>query len=208
MDRSTNSIAQDIKDIAQTGAALAEKFGDIEQHIGQTMHHARTTMNRLAEQTVSTVRHTMQATNKALDPSEHAARHPWVFLGGAIFLGYMAGIVYRRSRPPLGVVPYYPPAAKGAAVMPGSVSVPSEKEKSGVYPFYPTKPDRLDRPSLRVELEEAIHDELSLIRQGVIRIGRGVVRKMIHQVVALLAYLAGGSIPDRRGGSTHGSRRE
>lgn len=209
MDTRADHIAQDIKDIAQTRAAIAEKVGDIEQHIGQTMQHARVTMTRLADQTVSTVRHTMQATKEALDPSVHAARHPWAFLGGALFLGYMAGIAYRSSwRHTDGVVPYYPPAAEGAAVMPASASVFSEHEQSGVYPFYPTKPERADRPTLRVELEQAIQDELGLVRHSVIRLGRGLFREMVRQVVPVFVHLDGGSRRNRREDSAHAATRK
>lgn len=209
MDTSADRIAQDIKDIAQTRAAIAEKFDDIEHHVGETMQHARTTMTWLADQTVSTVRHTMRATRDALDPSVHAARHPWVFVGGALLLGYAAGVASRGGwRLTAGVVPYYPPAAEGAAVMPASASVLSGHEQSGVYPFYPSKPARFDLPTLRAELEQAIQDELGRVHHSVIRFGRGLVRKMAHQVVAVFVHLVGGSNSDRRGGSAHASRRD
>lgn len=199
MDTRADRIAQDIKDIAQTRAAIAEKVGDIEQHVAQTMQHARVTMTRLADQTVSTVRHTMQATKEALDPSVHAARHPWAFLGGALLLGCAAGVASRRGwRRTAGVVPYYPPTAEGAAVMPASASVFYKHEQSGVYPFYPTKSERADRPTLRVELEQVIHDELSLVRHSVIRLGRGLFREMVRQVVPVFVHLAGGNRRDRR----------
>lgn len=206
MDTRADRIAQDIKDIAQTRAAIAEKVGDIEQHLAQTMQHARVTMTRLADQTVSTVRHTMQATKEALDPSVHAARHPWAFLGGAVLLGCAAGVASRRGwRRTAGVVPYYPPAAEGAAVMPASASVFSEHEQSGVYPFYPTKPERANRPTLRVELEQAIQDELGRVRHSVIRLGRGLFREMVRQVVPVFVHLAGGN---RREDSAHAATRK
>jgi ElaB/YqjD/DUF883 family membrane-anchored ribosome-binding protein len=136
MDNGSERIAQDIKDIVQTRVAMAEKLGAIEQHIGATMRHGRTIMTELAEKTTSSVRETMQMTQEALDPSVHAARHPWAFVGGALVLGYALGILYRRGlRITSGVVPYYPLGAKGAAVMPMSGSSSSE-ERAGVYPFY------------------------------------------------------------------------
>lgn len=166
-------------------------------------------MTSLADKTAKTVPNTTEATREALDSREHALRHPWAILGGGLLVGYMVAVVYRRSwRHSPGVVPYFPPAAEGAAVMPSSVSVPFEQEKPGVYPFYPPEPGRTRRPSLLVELEEAIHDELNLLQQIIIRTGRGVVHKMITHVAAIFVQLVEGSNPDRRGNSAHASRRD
>ena len=87
MNKGAERIAQDIKEIVQTRVAIAEKLGLIEQHVGTTMQHARTTMTQLADKTTSSVRETLQGTKETLDPSVHAARHPWVFVGGTLVLG-------------------------------------------------------------------------------------------------------------------------
>ena len=47
MDKGSERIAQDMKDIVQTRVAMAEKLGAIEQHVGATMRHARTMMTEL-----------------------------------------------------------------------------------------------------------------------------------------------------------------
>ena len=41
MDHASERIAQDINAIVQTRMAMAEKLGAIEQHVGTTLHHAR-----------------------------------------------------------------------------------------------------------------------------------------------------------------------
>lgn len=98
MDTGADCIARDIKAIVETRLAMAEKLGALEQHVGITMQHARTTMTEVADKTTSIVRETIHVAKAAIDPSVHAARHPWVFVGGALVLGYAVGTIYRRGR--------------------------------------------------------------------------------------------------------------
>ena len=202
MDKSAERITQDIEAIVQTRMAIAEKLGAIEQHVGITMQHARRTMTELADKTTSSVRETMQVTKDAFDPRVHAARYPWAFAGGALILGYAAGALYRRGwRITTGVVPYYPPGSMGAAVMPMSGSPSSERRESGVYPFYAELErdkgrgarGQADRISVWSELEGALHDELGVVRNGVVRFGRSLLREMVRQAVPALVQIMGGN---------------
>ena len=199
MDNGADRIAQDIKDIVQTRVAIAEKLGAIEQHVGTTMQHARTMMTQVADKTTSSVQETLQATQEAFDPRVHVARHPWVFVGGTVALGYAVSALYRRGWRINAVVPYYPRGAKSAGVMPTSGSSPSEREKPGVYPFYPPReadhasPEqgRADQPTMWTELERAVQDELGGVRSKAIQFGRGLIHDMVRQgVPALLGILA------------------
>ena len=136
MDNCSEGIAQDIQDIVQTRVAMAEKLGTIEQHVGATMRHGRTIMTEMAEKTTSSVRETMQVTKDALNPSVHAARHPWAYVGGALVLGYALGTLYRCGlRNTTGVVPYYPSGAESAAVMSGHPR--PQNRRLGYIPFIP-----------------------------------------------------------------------
>lgn len=210
MSTVSDRIAQDIKDIVQTRVAIAEKLGAIEQHVGSTMHHARTVINQVADKTTTTVRDTMQTAKEAFDPTVQAARHPWGFVGGALVLGYTVGALYRRGwRITTGVMPYYPPGAKGAAVMETSGSSSSERHKPGVYAFYPeqaTDHERAGRgevyqPTIWAELEHAFRDELDVARSGLIRFGRGLLRETVRRAVPALAQFIGGSHRERDTGS-------
>ena len=98
MDQGADRIAQDIKDIAQTRDRITDKLAAIEQHVGATMQHARSTISQLAEKTASSVCEATQATKDVLDPAVHAARHPWAFVGGALVLGYAVGALYNRGQ--------------------------------------------------------------------------------------------------------------
>lgn len=206
MDKGADRIAQDIKDIVQTRVAIAEKFGAIEQHIGTTMQHARTMMTQVADRTTSSVHETMRATKEAFDPSVHASRHPWAFVGGALIIGYAVGTLYHRGwRITNGVVPYYPSGAKGASVMPTSGSSSSERQEPGVYPFYSDRAmdiargeqSQADRLTVWAELERAIQDELGVVRSGFIRFGRGLLREMVRQAVPALVQIIVGTRRER-----------
>ena len=206
MDKGAERIAQDMKDIVQTRVTIAEKFGAIEQHIGTTMQHARMMMTELADKTTSSVRETMQVTKEALDPSVYVTRHPWIFVGGALVLGYAVGTIYRRGwRITTGVVPYYPLGAKGAAMMPASGSPSSERRESGVYPFYPHpaadqgrgEQGQANQLTVWAELERALQDELGVARNGFIRFGRGLLREMVRQAVPALVQIVVGNRRER-----------
>ena len=211
MDKDADRIAQDIKDIVQTRIAIAEKLGTIEQHVGSTMQHARTMMTQVADKTTSSVHETLKATKEACDPLVHVARHPWVFVGGTLVLGYAVGALYRRGWRIDGVVPYYPRGAKGAAVMPTSSSPSSERQESGVYPFYPPreadnaseKQGRSDRPTLLAELERVLQDEIGVVRSGIVRFGRCLLHEMLRQAVPTLVQVIAGNRRERATRSEH-----
>ena len=202
MDKGEDCIARDIKAIVATRLAMTEKLGALEQHVGITMQHARTTMTEVADKTTSIVRKTMHGAKASIDPRVHAARHPWVFVSGALVLGYAVGTIYRRGRRiSNGGVPYYPPGAKGAAVMPTSGSPSSEERESGVYPFYshPAAEDereihsQADRLTVWAELGQGLQDELSAARNSFIQFGRGLLRGMIRRAIPTFVQMADGN---------------
>jgi hypothetical protein len=215
MDKDADRIAQDIKDIVQTRIAIAEKLGAIEQHVGSTMQHARTMMTQVADKTTSSVHETLKATKEAFDPRVHVTRHPWVFVGGTLVLGYAVGALYRRGWRIDGVAPHYPRGAKGAAVMPTSGSPSSEQQESGVYPFYPPREgdnesgeqDRSDQATLWTDLEQAVQDELKVVRSGFIRFGRGLLHEMARQALPALAQIIAGNRREQAPRSEHDSTR-
>ena len=144
MDTGADCIARDIKAIVETRLAMAEKLGALEQHVGITMQHARTTMTEVADKTTSIVRETIHVAKAAIDPSVHAARHPWVFVGGALVLGYAVGTIYRRGRRiSNGGVPYYPPARRVLRSCPRAAPHRPKGGNPGCIPFIPTQRRRM-----------------------------------------------------------------
>ena len=202
MEEGADRIAQDMKDIVQTRLAIAEKIGAIEEHVGTTMQHARTTMTQVANSTTASVQETMQATREAFDLRLQAERHPWILISAAVVAGYGFGsLCHRDRRIRSGVVPYYPREAHGAPVMPKNDSSSSERQKPGVYTFYPppqegnTKregQDRADRFTVMGELERAFHDEIGNVRGKLVGFGRGLIREMLRQAVpAFVQFISG-----------------
>ena len=200
MDKGAERIAQDMKDIVETRVAIAEKLEAIEQHVGATMQHARTVMTQVADKTTSTVDETVKATKEVFDLRIQAERHPWMFVGGAVILGYGVSALYHRGwRISSGVFPYYPSKAKAAPVMPKSGSSPSsEEQESGVYPFYPPddvrrEPRHEERVTMLGELEQAFQEELGEVRSNIVRFGRGLIHEMARQAVPALVQIITGS---------------
>ena len=210
MSTGADRIAQDINDIVHTRVAIAEKLEAIEHHVGTTLHHARTMMTDVADKTTSSLRETIEATRGAVDPHVHASRHPWIFVGGALVLGYAVGTFSRNGwRTSTRVVPYYPPGAKSAGVMPAN-DLPKSERDPGVYPFYSQSSSSnttaehsrenqgwSDHHSVWTELERAFQDELGTVRTSVIRFGRGLLREMVRQAIPTLVHMLGDTRRER-----------
>jgi hypothetical protein len=205
MDKGAERIAQDMKDIVETRVAIAEKLEAIEQHVGATMQHARTVMTQVADKTTSTVDETVKATKEVFDLRIQAERHPWMFVGGSLVLGYGVGMLYQRGwRITTGVVPYYPRGAESAPIMQES-GASSEQRDPGVYPFYPPhhETEKAERQhggteqTVLGELGNAFQEELSTVKDSFIRFGRGVIREMVRQTVPALVQIIAGNRGNR-----------
>jgi ElaB/YqjD/DUF883 family membrane-anchored ribosome-binding protein len=205
MDKGAERIAQDMKDIVETRVAIAEKLEAIEQHVGATMQHARTAMTQVADKTTSTVDETIKATKDVFDLRIQAERHPWMFVGGSLVLGYGIGMLYQRGwRITTGVVPYYPRGAESAPIMQESGASPEQRDP-GVYPFYPphheTEKDGRrhggTEQTVLGELGDAFQEELSTVKDSFIRFGRGVIREMVRQTVPAIVQIIAGNRDNR-----------
>ena len=212
MDKGAERIAQDMKDIVETRVAIAEKLEAIEQHVGATMQHARTVMTQVADKTTSTVDETVKATKEVFDLRIQAARHPWMFVGGALVLGYGVGMLYQRGWRITGVVPYSPRGAESAPIMQES-GASSEERDPGVYPFYPPhheteKAERQRRGAEQTvlgELGNAFQEELGTVKDTFIRFGRGIIREMVRQTVPAIVQIIAGNRNQRRQSDPPGS---
>ena len=68
-----------------TRRRMSQKLDMLEEHVLDTVHSAGSTVNATAE----TVQDVVQSVGRAFDIEQHYRRHPWLFIGGSVALGYV-----------------------------------------------------------------------------------------------------------------------
>jgi hypothetical protein len=133
--------------------------------------------------------------------AKHAQERPWVLVGAAVALGFLAGQLTGHAR---RVYPYYTPSAKGAGVMPEKGKVQGDRT-DGIYPFYPNdSPNDSDEvgPSdttgphparqavqtpflvtLIEELREEATAEIGHLQMVLLQAGRKLVRDVLRDLI-------------------------
>ena len=104
MDQRPNSVSQDMRDISQTRAAMAEKLEQLEERVQETVHDAKSTVLDIvdhvkdtAESFVDRAEEFVEQTKQQFDPSYQITQRPWIMLGGAIAVGYLLGVIESRQ---------------------------------------------------------------------------------------------------------------
>jgi hypothetical protein len=144
MDQRARVVEDDLKGILRTRMALADKIDLLEQLVQDTVRGTRIAALETIDLARGKAVDFIECSARVLDPSVHAARRPWVMVGSAVAIGFLAGWIGQQRRRS-GVYSYYPPKAHGAEVM---RSQRQERLPSGVYPFYPARQEEpVDRPS-------------------------------------------------------------
>lgn len=135
MDQRTSDVEEDLKDILRTRMALADKLQLLEQRVDEKVHGAKMAALAVIDHAKNTAVDFMESTTNKLDPRVQAERRPWLLVGSAIAIGFLAGLAGLMDQRREGsIYPYYPPQARGADVMP---SEGDWEPRRGVYPFYP-----------------------------------------------------------------------
>jgi hypothetical protein len=208
MDQTDDHIKQDIKDILQTRTAISDKLEMLEHRVEEKMERSRTAVKDLVDHTAGGVEGLMDKTNTTLDPLHQFSQRPWVMLGGAIMLGYIAGLVESRMRA-TGVYPYYTPETEGATVMPSGPRQERAAPEEGVYPYYPTGyPTSRERQregarpmpphmSFLQDVAEGLMDEVDHIKAGVIEAGRIFLRDVSTNIIPSLLHTLGDRVMKR-----------
>jgi len=193
MDQRTTRIEQDIKEIVHTRVAIAEKLEMLEQQVEQKMERSKVAVRDLVDHTAGVVGDMVHKTKQTLDPLHQFGERPWVMLGGAVMLGYLAGMLEARLRSS-GVYPYYTgDAPHEAPVMPSSQQ--DDEPRPGVYPYYPD-PSGKQRTrgadssrgsgvasSLLQDVTKEMMEELDQVKAGLIEAGRSFIRDVTSQIV-------------------------
>ena len=210
MDQTDDRIQQDIKDILQTRMAISDKLEMLEHRVEEKVERSRTAVKELVDHTAGVVEGMMDKTKMTLDPLHQFSQRPWVVLGGAVMLGYIAGLIESRMRA-TGVHPYYTPEAEGAPVMPPGSRQERAAPEEGVYPYYPTgyptgherqKADARRMPphmSFLQDVADGLMDEVDHIKAGVIEAGRVFLRDVSTHVIPSLLHTLGDRVMKRAG---------
>ncbi len=134
MDQRAGDVEEDLKNILQTRLALADKIESLERRVEDTVRGTKAATLEAIEAAKDQAVGWVESAAHRLDPSVHAAGRPLLFLGSALAVGALAGLVGRRRRQS-GVYPYYPPKAHGAEVMPSQKEGNEERMRRGGQPF-------------------------------------------------------------------------
>jgi hypothetical protein len=109
----TNDRAAMIRQsMEQTKRRLTQSLSTLETKITEKVQHAGTAVNATAE----AVQDAVHSVGKAFDMERQFRRHPWLFVGGSMALGYVATELLRNgnSHQPVAVAPTNGNAANGA----------------------------------------------------------------------------------------------
>jgi hypothetical protein len=209
MDHTDDRIEQDIKDILKTRVAISDKLEMLEQRVEEKMERSRVAVKDLVDHTAEVVEGMMDKTKRTLDPLHQFNQRPWLMLGGAIMLGYIAGLVETKMRS-TGVYPYYTPDAEGARVMPPGSREDRGRPEEGVYPYYPTgenpKAGSGARPmaphlSILQDVSDGLMEEFDHIKAGVIAAGRVFLRDVSTHIIPSLLHSLGDRVMKSAGSS-------
>jgi ElaB/YqjD/DUF883 family membrane-anchored ribosome-binding protein len=213
MDHTDDRIEEDIKNILKTRVAISDKLEMLEQRVEEKMERSRTAVKDLVDHTAEVVEGMMDKTKRSLDPLYQYNQRPWLMLGGAIMLGYIAGLVEAKMRS-TGVYPYYTPDAEGARVMPPGSREDRGQPEEGVYPYYPTEQGRKGgsgaRPmaphmSILQDVADGLMEEFDHIKAGVIAAGRVFLRDVSTQIIPSLLHSLGDRVMKSAGSSERAS---
>lgn len=132
MDQRAHDVEEDLKNILHTRLSLADKIDTLERHVEATVESTKLAALDALNLARNKAAGFIESTTHQLNPSVQAGRRPWIMVGSAIAVGFLAGLLEQRRRR-AGVYRYYPPDAEGADVMPEDGR---SHEEGGVYPFY------------------------------------------------------------------------
>ena len=81
------------KQMEQTKLQLAEKLESLEQQVSTTVHTTETAVNATmgaVETVTGAVHNAVDSVANLLDVSRHVEKNPWLVVGGAVVVGYLA----------------------------------------------------------------------------------------------------------------------
>lgn len=182
MDQRTARIAEDVKDIVQTRTAISETLNLIERRLTGSIEEAKHTASDFVDHAKSTVEDAVASTKQAIDPIYQAKHHPWLFLGGAVLVGFaIEAMITTKPKS----YRYYPPGTSGVSVMPQEGQ--RAQVRSGVYSYYPERRNDGDEASAGPETSGLLTEQLGVIKHQLAVAASTLASAWIRDSVPLLA---------------------
>lgn len=82
----------------ETRTSLTEKLEALEDHVASTVHGATAAVEETVQAVTDTVHkaseaveNTVEKVKESLDLTQHVQAHPWMMVGGAVAVGFLAG---------------------------------------------------------------------------------------------------------------------
>lgn len=98
MAQRTRGVPEDVNEIYQTRARMAQKLEQLEERVQESIEGARTSVydvvervQTAAEDVIDRVDDVIDKTKRSVDPRLQMQLHPWLMVGGAVLLGYTLG---------------------------------------------------------------------------------------------------------------------
>lgn len=199
MDHRTSAIDQDLKNIAQTRIAIAEKLNVLEQQITHRVEDVTMTCSDMLNRATDNIGAFVDKTKAVVDPAHRIDRHPWLMLGGALCAGCAIGLIEQGNRRPRrGIYPHYPPGVRGPRVMPAPAQRNADsRQADGVYDYYPHESQssvkRTDgnTSSLWSSLSREFGPDTEETKQMVLQVGRTLLFELARKAMPEIARTLG-----------------
>jgi ElaB/YqjD/DUF883 family membrane-anchored ribosome-binding protein len=178
----------------ETRTALTEKIETLEQQVVETVTGAQAAVaetvenvKEVVEDTVEVVKDSVQdgieSVRRAFDVQQHFNEHPWIFVGGAVGVGYLCGSVLqpavRHDESSHHGVNGHPPAAVGRTTN-GFAGLKHNEVGEEPVPSVRSVPD--DTGWLG-SLAKQFSSEIDKVEALAIGVGVGIVRDLLTQAV-------------------------
>jgi ElaB/YqjD/DUF883 family membrane-anchored ribosome-binding protein len=161
----------------ETRTALTEKLETLEEEVAakvkdttdsvvETVETVKDTVENTVQTVSQTVENTVETVKETFDMSRQFEAHPWLFVGGAVAVGFIGGRILDN----MGPSPIY----RG--------DIPSEPSSEAVH-FRYQAPPAPSGPSWTGELTNALRPAMSKLGKLAIGVTAGLIGEMIRESV-------------------------
>jgi len=182
MELLENKVLGTVDDTANTVSSTVQRVGstvrDTVQHLSSTVcdtaNHLGSTVSGTSQDVRATLHDTVGSVRDALDVSRQMNEHPWIMLGGSVFVGYVGGrLLDSLERGHLPALPALP--ARPEQLLPHDSEV---RERLEAVP-----PPRRSSSSFLQALLDTFSPELDKLKRMAVGTALGLVRDKLGESV-------------------------